>query len=495
MDNENSTIQGILKSKQYRYRLANSSMIRAKELAIFVKFYFSGHVPSKKEWQDFFVDLLREYSLNGKTPKVKIVDLEKFAPTSNNTDNPQLTLGGYISCDPEKGIYLSSKTIENLSNKNYSLMSAVSTLMHEFRHFYQYEAHSEIRRKTYRDILGDEFENINRGINMPLISRSEKIKEICQIIHLITDKCDFIERILNFDYDKQKVVLYYIAHCCYYYMPHERDARAFSEQMMDVVFADMWEELDDETKILIEKDYSEMQDKSKENIALNKATQYYIAFKKSIKNLSLKEMEMLGQNMIDKKDYCQLFLGLLNVVFGDDSKEEQYRLCTKSILYSCPCLFNNLFKIFKFDKKQLSVMRKIAMFHAEQGILSTEMIVELSTKEELFTRKNVQDLLLNSIRKDEFECALQLYDEWMYREFTHTKESNFVDELLLTIEKKVDEILIAPNYEEKHLNMARILQIILQRVDEDGYVLSDDVKVSKILCCIKDILDSVNERG
>ena len=495
MGSENKQ-SGKIKATEYRYTLANSSLTRSKELANFVIQYFGGHIPEPKEWQDFFVDLLREYTVSKKIPEVKIIDIEKHDASIKDTDRPNNTLGSFVwGDDDEKGIFLSRKTVERLSNKNYSLINAVSTLMHEFRHFYQYEAQYEAGSKIYSKILGDSLHSVRRGVRMPLISTSDKILTICKMIHSVTSDCDFVERLLELNKEKQNIALYYIAYCSYYYAPHEKDARDFGGKMADLVFSDWFDMVDEQTKSLLEADYYGLNESDEIVETLHRATSCYNAFIKSVKTLPLQVFEEMGQKILKMNDYDinQLYFGFLNVVYGDDTLEEQLGEILECVTSSYPCLFENLFDVFDFDKKQLSLVKKLILASAENGDLTDEILIKLCGCDTLLSYKNIENLLLWAIKNNKLGAYDDLYNEWLFRGTFQKDEDEFADKLLCVLEEKTNEIL-ASIPDKKSIENARHILSLLNHVVDDGYFSAEDEKISAMMENLCGFIGNESER-
>lgn len=485
-----------LKSTQYRYTLANSSLTRGKELASFVTEYFGGHMPDQKEWQDFFVDLIKEYAVSKKVPKVRFINLAKHDASTKNTDSPNNTLGSFIwGSGDEKGIYLSKKTVERLSNRSYSLINAVSTLMHEFRHFYQFEAHYETGSKTYSKIIGESLHDVRRGMRMPLISTREKILTICKILHSVTNSCEFVEKLLELKGNKQKILLYYIAYCSYYYAPHEKDARDFGEKMADLIFADWFDMVDENTKSLLEADYYGLGESHENLETLHRATSCYKAFKKSVKALPLKDFEVMGQKIEGMQDYDlnQLYLGFLNIIYGDDSVADQLEIILESITKSYPCVFENLIDVYDFDKKQLSFISKLVLAHAENGDLTDEILTKICGHENLISYKNVEKLLIFAIKNNKFRAYEDLYSEWLFRSLCQKDEDDFAGKLICTLEEKANNIL-ASNPDEEDRENARHISMLLTHIADDGFISDKDEKIVALVENIKIFLGCQEER-
>lgn len=461
---ENSKVIQLKNKSNYRYKLANSKLIRWKNIVEFVQKYFGGHIPSLEEWKDFFVDMMKNYAMGKEIPLIEIEDLFKNARIEDSTDTPKSTLAAFDN--KERKIMISQQTVASLSEKNYSFCMAVSTLMHEFRHFYQYEVNGKgsVYKNAFQNI-----DEIMRGLNLPLISKRAGVEYLFNCIYLVNKDCDFVEEVLSKDKDERWDILHNVAFACYYNSPLERDARSSSSNMIDLIFDDIFNSVDKKTRRFLEKDYKKMTQSlvnSQEHIEI--ADSYYYKFQSDLKKLTLNDLERIGRISEQSENTYKLFFGLINIIFGENKKNRLVE-CLKAITKSYPNVYRALFEISNFDREELNSIEKLVVTLSETGNLTVEIMEAILENSKLIKNSSLKEVVLNSLKNNKYDLAIMCYEKWIRNNLLDKDEDPFIEKIVEILKGNLEKVRSG----EEDAHIAGEIENFIKLLIEDAYILEE----------------------
>lgn len=457
-------MEGFLKNKKYCYKLANSKLIRGKELVKFVEEFFGGHMPSKEEWHDFFVDLMKEYSKMGEDfiPPIDIIKFIKNEEFQSMADVPELAAACYLA-DYNK-ILISEETIEKIEQGIFAFFVAVNSLMHEYRHFYQFESEKNQENKELIDCMGKNYNEVIKSLKATCLINSQEIESVCTAIHKVTSKCGLVEQLFILDDEERQYVFTQIAYASYLNVPYEKDARQDATKKTDDFYRNVLDNVQDEKlKNKMEEDYrlyyklSNFQDPRVE-FGLN---DLYKVFLSDLSKLNVKDLDKICV-VLDKTGDQFLFARMLYMIYGLKSSYSQLELCLKCIAGECYNVFEWGMNLFDFGKEQIEACRNAIVLFSKDKPIKEEVLENLLSRGGFLEERDIKDMFFNFFGNKDYSQALMCF-----KQLNSTKlDNDFLNKIRLFIKNKI----LVLKYNVKYL------------CREDAYELRDFVSSLAKLC-------------
>lgn len=492
---EKKEIKSILKSAN-AYQEGNSKLVKGQNLLKFVQEYFDGRTPTMQEWEEFFVDILKCYSTGKESlPLVKIVDFLKEVDASSLTETPEDLLASFFW--NERTIYMSQQLIAQITNRSYSILIGINSLFHEFRHFYQYSAELDENKELYQDILGKDYRNISRGVRMPVMGKREGVELICKLVHSATPKCKMIENILALDDRDRNSVYDLIAYGCYYYAPHEVDARGNADKRTEKLVKDLFYEGDEKFQDTILVDYATYQNKYENDNVKDLTNKYFTQFKSELQSLSNHTIEQIGNScrMFDNEQVEWLYLTFVDLILGEYSEQEQKDVAYNCLVFSYPELFETLLDACNFSQKTLNELEKYILKFSKNGLLSEQMISKIGELEYFNSIENLKTLLLESVRFGKYSGGISVFRELYELDYNFQSE-DFIDDVASILKENALEVLSSQVYTEKHINEGmKINNFLLQTMLQTRLTKEMGEEIRQIQEHLDCMINNANERG
>lgn len=474
---KNSVAKNVQTCKQ-----ANSKLIYAKKLSRFVRLYFNGKTPTKEEWNDFFTILLEAYSVGKDTlPNIEIQDFSVNGIFDNVFDNIKNVQACFNSS--KKQIIVSSKIIDMLNERTYSLLSCVDILMHEFRHFYQFQAAHVQFQGFYKKVFKENSSKLRRGLKVFTPSNTNQIKEMFDLIHEVTDKCSFIEESLSLNDEEKEKLFRDISFGCYYNVPHEIDARINGDHLQKAFYRDMLESLDDDIQDLLIKDFCQSQDK-KDNLDeyMKDIDEKYAKLVETLKSLTIEQLNKICQNAEKTLSGVKIFWGLLGIITNNSTREERLNYLFKLIDTKHYVLCSKFYKVLDLDKEEKNIVGDYLLKKFKDGKKVDELNLMFCVNSDLISHKKLKIMITHAIENQDYISALLLYYNWTIADELKGQDE-FADSMAKSLYCQAQKLLQERETKKNKTNILTISKI-LKKILDDGYFIDDKEKIIELLSII-----------
>lgn len=489
---KNAHYSNALKS-QNAYKFANEKIMRFNRELEFVREFLRGKSPTREEWKDFFMDLIRIYNLGGrKLPEISIESPDGIDFTIDNSHNSDVY--AWYENDTKK-IVLNDAFVDLLSKRVASILDGIDTLMHEFRHFYQYEATYEQFGSEYKRIMGVDYIPTSRSLQVPSLSRSKIFETACNLIHSAVKENKYFAGLVSLEGDDKINTMNYMAFVCYYNLPHEVDARATADSLTDLIFDDFRENLDEVLQLEFEKQYAKMIRSYENKTAGSIHRKYYNAFEKEIKDLSVEDLGKIGENI--KKDNGDLinikaYQGILGIYLKDKKTSERLEFLESIVKTNYNTLFEYAFKIIDLtDEEKKEFKNDFLNLLKENKIKSGYIFSTILCKHDIFSSKETYEVFNSLLDSENYSFAQIAYSQLLLLGYDEKFDFNY--KIIKKLKSNAKKVFLKQDIIENLVKNAKYIKAFLILILSDGFVPENSEELQLLIESLSDFIDTYED--